>query len=169
MRAAAENFFDVGAKADVEHAVGLVEDDDFQIAQLQRAAGEMIENAAGRADDDFGAAAQFIDLSANGLTAVEGDGMQFAAVRELDNFFTDLDGKLAGRHQDKRLGAGMFFAYIDLFQNRNRESGGFAGAGARLTEHVDSGKGAGNEASLNRRGLGIPSGRQSRKHRGRKI
>ena len=101
--AAAQNPFDVGPKADVEHAIGFVEHDEFQVAERQRAAAHVIQHAAGRADDDLGAALQLFDLAADRLAAVQGDDMHLAAVRQLDRLFANLHGQLARRHQDQRL------------------------------------------------------------------
>ncbi len=56
LRAAAEDFFDVGTEADIEHAIGFVEHDDFNRSQVQRPAADEIDHAARRADDDVGTA-----------------------------------------------------------------------------------------------------------------
>ena len=138
MRAAAENFFDIGTETDVEHSIGLVEDDDFQIAEFQGATSEMIENAAGRADDHFRAAAEFVDLATDRLAAIQGDRMCFAAVRQFHDFFANLHGELARRDQHQGLRTGVFFFRVELFQNWNGEGGGFARAGARLAQHVNA-------------------------------
>ena len=50
-------------------------------SQVERAAAEVVEHAAGRADDDLGAALQFVDLAADRLAAVDGHAVDFAAVR----------------------------------------------------------------------------------------
>ena len=48
---------DVGDEAHVEHAVGLVDDQDLDAGQQQLAALEMVEQAAGRGDQHVDAAA----------------------------------------------------------------------------------------------------------------
>ena len=101
LRAAAENFFDVGAEADVEHAVGFVEHDELELVELQRAAAEVVEDAAGRADDDVGALLQPVDLRAERLAAVDGRGANLAAVGQPFDFVADLHGQLARGHQDQ--------------------------------------------------------------------
>ena len=48
----AENPLDIGTEADVQHPVGLIEHDVHDIAEIKRAAFDMVEHAAGRADHD---------------------------------------------------------------------------------------------------------------------
>ena len=55
-RGRVEDLLEFLAKAHVEHLVGLVEHGDAQRREVERAALEMIAQAAGRADDDMGAA-----------------------------------------------------------------------------------------------------------------
>ena len=47
----AEDPLDVGPKPDVEHPVGLVEDDVDDVAEIERPPLDVVEHAAGRADD----------------------------------------------------------------------------------------------------------------------
>ena len=51
LRALADDAVDGGAEAHVEHAVGLVEDEDLDVGQRERAALEEILEAAGRGDE----------------------------------------------------------------------------------------------------------------------
>ena len=51
----AEDPLDVGPEPDVEHPVGLVEDDVEDVAQVERPALDVVEHAAGGADDDVDA------------------------------------------------------------------------------------------------------------------
>ena len=76
LRAAAEDFFDVGTEADVEHAIGFVEHDDLNRSQVERAAADEIDHAAGRADDDVGPAFELGDLAANWFAAVDRDAAE---------------------------------------------------------------------------------------------
>ncbi len=129
--AAAEDFFDVGAKADVEHAVGLVEDDDLHGSQIEGAAAEVVEHAAGRADDHVGALLQLGDLPSDRLAAVNRHACNAPAVGELLEFIADLDCQLArgDEHQSLRRRG---FATVNPLQDGDREGGRLAGAGAGL-------------------------------------
>ena len=81
LRAAAEDLFDVGPEADVEHPVGLVEDHEADAAEDQRAAAHQVDHPARRADDDLGPAAQLFDLLADRLAAVDAHDVNLAARR----------------------------------------------------------------------------------------
>ncbi len=58
VRRGVEDLLEIVAEAHVEHLVGLVEHDDLEPGQVERAALEMVAQAAGRADDDVGAVRQ---------------------------------------------------------------------------------------------------------------
>ena len=53
-----EDLLEILAKAHVEHLVGLVEDDDAERREIERAALEMVAQPPGRADHDLGAVGQ---------------------------------------------------------------------------------------------------------------
>ena len=57
-RGGVEDEFEVFAKAEIEHLVGLVEHHGLQRRHVERVAGDVVAQAAGRADDDMGAALQ---------------------------------------------------------------------------------------------------------------
>ena len=52
-------------EAEVEHLVGLVEDEDLDVAEVERALVDQVEQAAGRGDEDVDAARQAADLAAD--------------------------------------------------------------------------------------------------------
>ena len=54
----AEDPLDVGPEPDVEHPVGLVEDDVEDVAQVERPPLDVVDDAAGGADDEVDAALQ---------------------------------------------------------------------------------------------------------------
>ena len=104
--ALAQNLFDVGPKADIEHPIGFIEDDEFQIAEIESPAAQMVDHSAGRADRDIDPLAKFFNLPAKRLAAVERDDVQSSAMGELHGFVAHLHGQLARRHQHERLRAG---------------------------------------------------------------
>ena len=110
-RAAAKDAFDVGAETDVEHAVGFVEDDEADVVEADGAAREVVEDAAGRADDERTTAFEGVELLADALAAVDGDGAAIGMGREFGGLFGNLDDEFAGRRQDDALraaSAGVF-------------------------------------------------------------
>jgi hypothetical protein len=151
--AALEDSFDIGAEADVEHAIGFVEDDERQPREIDGTAGEVVEDAAGRADDDVDAAAKFFNLLTDGFATVDGDAMDAAALGELDDFVLHLDGQFPRGHHHQRLRVVTVFFEAKLFENGDREGGGFSRAGAGLANDVDFFERKGDEAGLDRRGV----------------
>src|SRR5258708_2862996 len=70
---------DVANEAHVEHAVGFIEDVEGHVAQLDVAALDQVEQAAGRGDQDVDAARQGLDLAAVAQTANDGAQAQAEA------------------------------------------------------------------------------------------
>ena len=71
LRGEREDRLEVVAEAEVEHAIGLVEDDGAELRAVDRAALEVVEEAARRADDDGRACAERAALVA--VVAAAGD------------------------------------------------------------------------------------------------
>ena len=55
----------------VEHFVGFVEDQAFEFAQVERAAFDVVDDSAGRSDNDFDAAFELSELSGVVAAAVD--------------------------------------------------------------------------------------------------
>ena len=142
----AEDALDVGPEPDVEHPVGLVEDDVEDVAEVERPPLDVVEHAAGRADDDVDAAVQGPELPLDRLAAVDAADGDVLAVGELLQLDDDLLDELAGRRQDDGLGApAAGFEHLD---QRDAEGGGLAGAGLGLADDVVAVEGLGDEGGL---------------------
>ena len=106
LRAAAQDLLDVGAEADVEHAVGLVEDDVADAVERQRAAARWSRTRPGRADDDGDALASARRAAGGSAgrrrSARSGNAGSGASLLASSR---DLDDQLAGRRQDEGLRA----------------------------------------------------------------
>ncbi len=103
----AQDAFDVGQEAEVEHLVGLVEHQDGDSAQLQVALLGQVEQPARGADDDVGARAQRVDLRLVGAPAVDRHHGQLAVaggevLRGAGEVTGDLQAQFAGGHHDER-------------------------------------------------------------------
>ena len=155
LRTAAQDLFDVGPEADVEHAVGLVEHHEADSAQDQRAAADQVDHAAGRADDDLGAAAKAFDLLADGLAAEDAHHVNVPSRGQFDAFVADLDGQFAGWHEDQGLRAGVLRARFEAFEDGDAEGGRLARARLRLAHQIDARQGLGNQPGLDRRGVEV--------------
>ena len=97
-----EHALDVGKKAHVEHAVGFVEHEMFDLVELRVRLLEVIEQAARRGDDDVDARAERVLLRAHADAAEDrraGDRRVHGDFLEL---FDDLRRELARRRHDER-------------------------------------------------------------------
>ena len=126
-------------KAHGQHLVGFIQHHGGDAFQRQRAAIEVIHDAAGGADDDVSAATQRIELRCIALAAVDGQHMKAG---QADRIFLeglgDLDGQFARRHQHQRLRRLLLDA--DARQDGQRKGGGLAGASLCLAEDVATGE-----------------------------
>ena len=128
---------DVGDETHVEHAVGFVDHQQFDAGEQQAAALGMVEQAAGRRDQDVDAADQLGVLVAERHAADDQRDVELVVFAVFDELFFDLGGEFARRLEDERArharaGAALF----EHRQHRQNEGGGLAGAGLGDAEHV---------------------------------
>ncbi len=93
---------DVRNEPHVEHAVRLVDDEDFDAGQKQLAALEEIEEAAGRGDQHIDAADDLDFLIAEGDAADQQRHVEFVIDAVADEAFFDLRREFAGRLENQR-------------------------------------------------------------------
>ena len=94
----------VRQKAHVEHAVGFVEHEEFDLVKLARALPQVIEQAARRCDDHIHAGPQGLILPAIADTPVHHRHAQIGEPREIADGGLDLRRQFAGgfQHQNAR-------------------------------------------------------------------
>ena len=140
VRGGVEEGLDVLHEAHVEHLVGLVEHDDVELVEPQRAAVHEVDRPAGGGHDDVDALGQAAQLRAGGGTAVDGEDARAHAPAVLRDRLGDLQRELAGRGEDeteRRCAAGAHGALLaEALQHGQREGGGLAGAGGGLADQV---------------------------------
>ena len=100
----------------------------------QRPAIDVIEHAARCPDHDRHPALQRSLLRTVGNAAVDRHLVGVAELSQRAEFTRDLDGELAGRHDDE--GLGPLFGRVDALDDRYGECRRLAGAGLRLSEQV---------------------------------
>ena len=137
----------VGQEAHVEHAVHLVEHEDFDASEGNLALLEVVEQAARGGDENIDAALEFVALLAVADAAVESGGAQVGEAGEVAEGFVHLHGELAGGFEDEDAGVALT-AFFEAGEDRQREGGGFAGAGLGGTHEVLAGEHDGNRAFL---------------------
>ena len=126
---------DVVVEAHVDHAVGFIQHQRGQAGQVQAAARQVILDAAGRADDQVGAARQRFGLGAGGRAAAQGQDLDVRdQARQPAQFLRHLVGQFAGGAHQQRLGRQL--ACVQLLQYAQAERRGLAAAGLGLRDDV---------------------------------
>ena len=160
---------DVADEAHVEHAIGLVEDEDLDVRQVDRALVGVVEEAARRRDDDRRAGAERANLRIEADAAVDRGRADAAVGAVRPDALLDLEGELAGRGRgrgrgsaggsrrgDRATWAGHDrLAVREALEDRQHERGGLAGAGLGAGEEVAAGEDDGDRLALDGRGLRV--------------
>jgi hypothetical protein len=133
---------DVADEAHVEHAVRLVEHEVPDLGQVHDALVDVVEQAAGRGDDDVHALAQRVDLRPRADAAEDQQGALAQVAAEVLERLAHLGSEFSGRHQHQQA-RGARTARVRLLlgealQQWQREGRGLAGAGLGGREQVAS-------------------------------
>ena len=150
---------DVGDEAHVEHAVGLVDDQDLDAGHQDLAALEQVEQAAGRGDEDVDAAVELLELVVEGDAADDQRHGQLVVAAVAVEALLDLRGEFARRLEDQRArharpGAALF----EQGQHGQDEGGGLAGAGLGDADDIAARQRMGDRLRLDGRRLGVAAG-----------
>jgi hypothetical protein len=153
-----EDALDVGQEAQVEHLVGLVEDENLDLAEDQVALLGEVQQPARGADDDLDACLQRLDLRLERAAAVDGLHADAALGAGRAQIAGDLHAQLTGGDDDQRLRHAVtaLGRRADPLQHRDAEAEGLAGAGARLTDEVVAGQRQREGQLLDGEGAGDP-------------
>src|SRR5262249_37226563 len=143
----AHDLLDLRAEADVEHAVGLIEHGIAYATQVECAAADVVEDAPRGADDQRASSAHLGELLAKAGAAIDGNGAEETAWRQLTRRFGDLAGQFAGRRQDDGLRAAGIAAAPGVHEWQQERSG-LAGAGLCLAHDVAALHGQRDDGSL---------------------
>ncbi len=136
---------DLRLEPHVEHAVGLVEDEDLDGVERDQPAVDQVLQAAGRRDDDVRVTGG-VGLRANRDAAVDGRDREVAGGGEELDLLCHLEGELARGNEDERGGARVVVRHP--LDERNREGEGLARARRRLGEQVGARERRRNGAGL---------------------
>ena len=128
----ADDFFD---KAHVHHAVGFIQHQRFHAGQLQRAARQVVLQAARGAYHDVGAVFQRRALRRHWRTTAQGDDLDIVdAARQAADFLRDLVGQLARGAQYQCLNGKP--ARVDVSEQAQAKCCCLAAAGFGLCDDV---------------------------------
>ena len=143
-------------EAHVEHAVGFVEHQHFDLVEAHGALIDQVEQAAGRGDQHVDAARQRADLPVDRHAADGEFDRQRADVAAIGaEAVGDLAGQFARRRQHQHAAGLALRAHAlveQVVQDRQREGRGLAGAGLRDADDVAACKRDRNGLGLDRRG-----------------
>ena len=148
-------------EAQVEHLIGLVEDEDFQFREIDRALLDKVEQAAGGRH-------QHVETARNGAHALVGSGpaedhsdtgAQLLAIGL--GACGDLRGELTGRGENEHsdlLRLGNAPGGMKPLERRKHEGGGLAGPGLGNSEQIAPGQHGRDGLRLDRSGNGVALG-----------
>ena len=150
----AEDALQVGQKADVQHAIGLVQHHVFHLAEHGAFGFDVIEQAARRGHQHFNALFQLGGLRLHVHAAKDDGAAQVRVFGIQGDLLRHLVGQLARGQQHQRAhgvargrGGGVFVLEQPL-QQRQREGRRFARAGLSRAHHVLPGQHHGNGLRL---------------------
>jgi hypothetical protein len=149
-RAGAHDAVDRRPEAHVEHAVGLVEDEDPDCAEVEGLAREQILETSGGRDDDVGARGDG-RLLGDSHAAVDRRDAKRPGVHDRLQLLCDLRSELAGGRQHERRRAGP--VGVDHIGHRDPEGERLARAGRGLDENVATGEHVADHEALDGEGM----------------
>ena len=144
-----EDATDDGQEAHVGHAVGLVDHDDADIAEVDVATLDQILEPAGAGDEDVNATTKRVDLRAIASAAVDGSDLTATGFGERLHLAADLIGELAGWREDEGGGTARLGGR-HTSGNGEAESDRLAGARGGSASHVATRDCVRNGRSLDR-------------------
>ena len=152
-----EDLLDVGQEAHVEHPVGLVEDEDLDLAEVGDPLADEVEQPARRRDEDLDPAAEGLDLGVHRDAAVDDGRAERDRPTVCPDALVDLHRQLPRRDEDQdadRVASGRerrVRVLAEPVEDRQREGRGLARAGLGGGEDVATLEDEGDGLGLDRR------------------
>ena len=168
-RAACGNRLDVIDKAHVQHAVGFIQHQHFQAREINLAALQMVNQAAGGSHHHINRLAQTLELQAIRRATHQTGGAKAAHVLAIGHgSFFNLQRQFAGRRQHQHARAHALAGRFgqQALDRRQQERCGLAAAGIRRHQQVAAGQRGRNRLHLNRCGVFVASGQNGFKDKG---
>ncbi len=149
-----ENLANGREKSHVEHLVGFVEDEDLQVRQVDSFLGDVVEKTPWAGDNDIHSFFQRLRLRMVAYPTIDRDAADADAAPQSEDRLVNLLRQLTGRcdNQSAQLTA---LALHETMQDRQHESGCFAGAGLRQPHDVAPLHDGRNRLRLNWSGHGV--------------
>ena len=149
---------DIGNESHVEHAVGLVDDQDLDLVQVDVLVLLEIEQPSGRSDDDVDRAFQVALLFPVVHSAEDGNGLQVHVLPQIVRVLLDLQCEFPGGGEDECPGRagrpiGGRRVVKEPGKHGDEKCGGLAGAGLGLSLDIPAGQGDGQGLGLDGRAV----------------
>jgi len=143
-------------KAHVQHAVGFIQDQHFQVIELHRVLLIQVQQASWCGHQHIATATQALHLRIDLHATEYHAGRQWQVLAVSGDAFRHLGGQLAGwrEYQGADLIVARRCARAQALQKRQGKAGGFAGTGLGGGHHITAGQDGGNGLGLNR-GRGV--------------
>ena len=126
---------DVGKKAHVQHAIGFIQHQGLEVADIELAALHQVHHAAGRTHDDVRAVFQRCNLVTRRYAAIDGDDLDVVLrTRQTADFGSHLVGQLTRGAQHQRLHGKP--ARVQAVNDGQAEGSRLAAASAGLGDQV---------------------------------
>ena len=138
IRGVSEEALDVWKESEVKHFIGLVENHEANVAQVELLLLREVDQTAGGSDDDLSAGFDFGNLTFVGLAAVNGSNRGRAVRASQLEVFGDLNAELSGRHDNQGLSARLW-VWAENLNQWQAETEGFSGSGLGLANNVLAG------------------------------
>ena len=128
--------FHLGHESFVCHAVGFVDGDHLDGAQIALTCLHQVDQTQWRRHDDLRALGQLLHLLVAIRTAVHGEHLDAAVIADRAEHLGHLQGELAGGHEDEPVRGHRGGRRVDASHHRDAEGERLARAGARTATHV---------------------------------
>ena len=154
VRRVLEDEFHILTKTEIEHFIGLVEDDSRQFRDVEMAAAQVIAQSAGRPDYDVSARGKLALFPARVHAADAGDDAPIRILIEPCELAMDLQGELTGWRDDQGKRCGSPFEALQAAEqilcNGEPVSDGLARAGLGRNEKIAASNFVRKHGGLNR-------------------
>ena len=158
-REALHHLADVPQEAHVEHAVGLVQDEDLHIGEVHVPLAHQIEQAAGGGHQDVDAAVQGLHLTTLADAAEDDSGAESKVLAVAFEVVVDLGGELPrrGEHECARAArTGALVVLVQEVEDGQRKGCGLAGARLGDAQEIPAIEQMRNGLGLDRRRVLVP-------------
>ncbi len=135
-RRLSKNVSQIGIEAHVKKTIGLVDDNNPHLFEVNLSVSGEVQEASGGRDENIDTAVEHLALGTVPHPAVEAPHLQPCMAPEKLRIVFYLHCELSSRRHDKRLGSGKIWVRLEHVEDGKDEGSGFAGTRLGLNRHV---------------------------------